>query len=420
MPQTRFFRPRFSFAALAAVAMTGLLFSAGCKKNAGSGPPKEVRIGYFANVTHAQAVLGVASGDFEKALAPSKLSTKVFNAGPSLIEALFNGEIDIGYVGPGPALTGFAMSKGKGLRVVSGSAGNGVLIVARKDSDIHSLQDLAGKKLATPQHGNTQDVSARHYLTDELKQKDASNIAPIANAEQAGLMDNGQIDASSAPEPWGSYLVAKTDARVIAEEKDLWPEGNFGITVVVTTPEFLKDHPDVVEKVLGVHLTWTDRLRNEPDAYLPQLEQALFALTNKKLPPGVLKSAVGHTTFSEEPLGHTFVKFAQWTTDLGFSRDPIDPSGLVDDAIVRKLRAAAPRRSRRRNRPPVRRPRRRRRDRDNDGASKQGGRFALGVNRQTCIVRREPSSRGEFYDPRDLGTGRCPLPEIPRRCRSSG
>src|SRR3954469_6010333 len=135
------------------------LMAAGCKKKTGTTgpsatPPAEVRIGYFANFTHAQAVLGVSSGEFGQAVNPSKVTTKVFNAGPSLIEALNAGEIDIGYVGPGPALNGFDKSKGKSLRVIAGAAANGVLIVARKESGINTLQDLAGKKIATPQQGN--------------------------------------------------------------------------------------------------------------------------------------------------------------------------------------------------------------------------------------------------------------------------
>src|SRR5262245_19453451 len=109
--------------------------------------PAQVRLGYFGNVTHAQAALGVASGDFEKAVAPAKFSTKVFNAGPSLIEALFSNNIDIGYVGPGPALNAHQTSRGEGIRVIAGAAANGVLIVARKDSGISSLKDLAGRKI---------------------------------------------------------------------------------------------------------------------------------------------------------------------------------------------------------------------------------------------------------------------------------
>src|SRR5436305_14035462 len=147
-----------------------------------SAPPTEVRIGYFANLSHAQAVLGVSSGEFERAIAPAKLKTKVFNAGPSLIEALFAGEIDVGYVGPGPALSAHVKSRGEGIRLIAGAAANGVVIVARKDSGIEKLEDLKGNRLATPHYGNTQDLAARHYLTAVLHQEQLDNVIPVANA----------------------------------------------------------------------------------------------------------------------------------------------------------------------------------------------------------------------------------------------
>src|SRR5437660_3899734 len=176
---------------LLSISLT-LFRALGCNRDESSrssAANQEVRIVYFANVTHAQAVLGVSGGGFEKAIAPAKLSTKVFNAGPSLIEALFAGEIDIGYVGPGPALNAHAKGRGVKIRVIAGAAANGVLIVARKDAGIDSLSQLSGKRLATPQMGNTQDLSAKHYLMAELKQKDVNNVLPIANTEQGTLME---------------------------------------------------------------------------------------------------------------------------------------------------------------------------------------------------------------------------------------
>ena len=328
----------------ASFVIVTLTLAAGCDRSTGqggSGPPSQVRIGYFANLTHAQAVLGVSSGELQRAVAPANVTTKVFNAGPSLIEALFAGEIDIGYVGPGPALSAHAKSRGAGVRVVSGAAANGVIIVARKDSGIEKLSDLAGKRVSTPQHGNTQDIAARHYLVTELKQSDDKNVIPVANAEQVGMMSRQQIDASWAPEPWGSFLVAQAGAKVIAAEKDLWPQKEFAITLVITTPEFLKTHPDTVEKVLTVHHNWTERLTKEPDKYVPQLEDALFALTQKKLPPGVMKSALANTKFTDDPLPHTFDTMAGWSFDLGFQRDKTDTKGLIDTTILRKLQDSA-------------------------------------------------------------------------------
>ena len=335
----------------AVLALVTLALCASCDRGDSSGPatgnaqpaapPSHVRIGYFANLTHAQAVLGVSSGEFQQAVAPANVTTKVFNAGPSLIEALFAGEIDIGYVGPGPALSAHAKSRGAGIRVVSGAAANGVVIVARKDSGIETLSDLAGKRVATPQHGNTQDIAARHYLVAELKQANDKNVIPVANAEQVGMMSRQQIDASWAPEPWGSFLVAQAGAKVIAAEKDLWPQKEFAITLVITTPEFLKAHPETVEKVLTVHRNWTARLTKEPDKYVPQLEESLFALTQKKLPPGVMKSALGNTKFTDDPLPHTFDTMAGWSFDLGFQRDKTDTKGLIDTTILRKLQDSA-------------------------------------------------------------------------------
>jgi NitT/TauT family transport system substrate-binding protein len=327
--------------ALIAAALT--LWQVSARRKAGTlAPVTEVRIGYFANLSHAQAVLGVASGEFEQAIAPAKLKTKVFNAGPSLVEALFAGEIDIGYVGPGPALAAHARSKGQGIRIIAGAAANGVLIVARKDSGIRTLADLRGKRIATPQHGNTQDIAARHYLAAELGQTSDNNILAIPNAEQSGMMDRGQIDAAWAPEPWGSRLVAETGATIIAEEKDLWPGKQFALAIVVTTPEFLRDHPDVVAKVLGVHRSWTARLASDPKAHLPRLGAALLALTGKKLPPGVLDSAITRVTFTDDPLPETFKTMGQWTYDLGFEQQPARLGTLFDLSVLKELQKSPP------------------------------------------------------------------------------
>lgn len=311
-----------------------LLAAGGCDRSSqpnADGTPAplaEVRLGYFANVTHAQAVLGVSSGEFSSAVAPAKFSTKVFNAGPSLIEALLTGNIDIGYVGPGPAISAHTKSRGEGIRVISGVAANGVLIVARKDSGINSFADLKGKKLATPQQGNTQDISARHYLIKELAQADANNVIAVSNAEQSAMMSHGQIDAAWVPEPWGSRLVAESGAKVIGEEKDLWPEKKFSLTCIVTTPAFLQKHPDVVAKLLGVHRNWTARLASEPAKHEAALDAALEALSGKKLPAGVLKESLSHVTFTNDPLESTFQTMGQWSYDLGFAPQPPDVKGL--------------------------------------------------------------------------------------------
>jgi NitT/TauT family transport system substrate-binding protein len=314
------------------LAAAAMVWATGCDRQSGGGPAKpvtEVRLGFFPNVTHAQAVLGVASGDFARAVGPAKLTPMQFNAGPSLIEALNAKQIDVGYVGPGPVITAWAKSHGEGIRVVSGAAADGVVIVARAGSGIHSLADLKGRKLATPQHGNTQDIAARHYMTAVLGQADSANVLPIANAQQAGQMATGNIDAAWVPEPWGALLTKSTGATIVGQERDLWPGKTFALTVVVTTPEFLAAHGDVVAKLLAVNHDWTVKLSADPRRYAGQLDDALFGLTNNRLPAGVTADALSRVKFSEDPSPTTFEANAQWAYDLGLADDKVDLSGLI-------------------------------------------------------------------------------------------
>jgi NitT/TauT family transport system substrate-binding protein len=301
----------------------------------GAAAPARVRLGYFANLTHAQAVLGVASGDFEKAIAPAKLETKVFNAGPSLIEALNAGEIDIGYVGPGPAIAGYGRSRGQALRVIAGAAANGVVVVVRKNANINTLDDLNGRRIATPQVGNTQDIAAKHFI------KNSSEIIPVPNSEQRALFERGELDAAWVPEPWGAYLVSEAGARILIEEKELWADEEFVLTLVITTPPFLEQHSQILEQVLAVHRSYTARLIADPQALEPQLGEALFRLTQKRLPAGVIADALTRIKFTDEPLPGSLEAMNRWTRELGFTREEASLEGLVDTTLLRKLQGAA-------------------------------------------------------------------------------
>jgi NitT/TauT family transport system substrate-binding protein len=166
-------------------------------------------------------------------------------------------------------------------------------------------------------------------------------VLPVPNAEQSGMMERGQIDAAWAPEPWASRLVAETGAKIIAEEKDLWPGGEFALAVVVTTPEFLRDHPDVVKRVLAVHHGWTTRLASEPAKHAGELGAALNTLTGKKLPPGVLEAALARVKFTDDPLEATFKTMGQWAYDLGFERQPARMGQLFDLEPLKEVNRGA-------------------------------------------------------------------------------
>jgi NitT/TauT family transport system substrate-binding protein len=330
--------------------LTFALVLVGCNKSSSPSsssatPPElpELKLGYFANATHAQAVLEVSSGDLQSALSPTQLKTKVFNAGPELIQALNAGEIDIGYVGPGPVIAAQAHSNGQAVRVIAGAAANGVVIVARGDAGISTLADLKNKRIATPQLGNTQDVAARHYVTALLGQDNADNVIPVPNSQQSGMMARGLIDAAWVPEPWGEILIEQDNAVLVAEEKDLWPNKEFTLTVVVTTPQFLAAHPDAIAKVLAVHHQWTLRLQSNPQNYAQQLGGALSALSGgKKISTKVLADSLKHTEFTDDPLPETFSTMAQWTADLKLIPAAPDLTGLFETGIMKQIAGASP------------------------------------------------------------------------------
>lgn len=199
-----------------------VLLLAGCANStstSNASTPVTVHLGYFPNITHAVALVGVARGTFQQALgSKATLSTKTFNAGPSLIEALFAGAIDIGYVGPNPAVNGYVKSKGAALRIIAGAASGGALFVTRSDETIHDAKDLSGKRFATPQLGGTQDIALRNYLHQHgLQTADKGGtvtIVPTDNPTILTLFKQKQIDGAWVPEPWASRLILEDKGQV--------------------------------------------------------------------------------------------------------------------------------------------------------------------------------------------------------------
>ena len=209
---------------LALLTLTLIACSSNTSSSNGGSASVTVRLGYFPNLTHAVALVGVARGTFQKALGTNvTLQTKMFTAGPAEIEALFANDIDIGYVGPSPATNGYVKSNGQALRIIAGAASGGALLIVRPQSNIKSASDLAGKKIADPQQGGTQDVALRYYLlTHGLKPADKGGnvqIVPTDNPTILTLFKQGQIDGAWVPEPWATRLVVEGNGKVFLDER---------------------------------------------------------------------------------------------------------------------------------------------------------------------------------------------------------
>ena len=237
---------------------------------ADTSPATELRLGYFGNITHAPALVGVNKDFIAKSLGETKLSTQVFNAGPAAIEALNAGAIDATYIGPNPAINSYVKSNGESINIIAGAASGGAQLVVKPE--INSAADLKGKTLASPQLGGTQDVALRAWLGKQgyKTSTDGSGdvaINPTENAQTLKLFQDGKLDGAWLPEPWASRLVLEAGAKVLVDEKDLWDQaGEFITTVLIVNKKFAAEHPATVQALLKGHAESVDWLNAAPTA----------------------------------------------------------------------------------------------------------------------------------------------------------
>src|SRR4051812_41229253 len=257
MPRTTLRRTVAALAVLPAVALGLAACGSGDSAAGASGAPAELRLGYFANVTHAAALIGVDKGYIADQLGNTKLTTQVFNAGPDEVEALFAGGLDAAYIGPSPTINAYGQSDGDAIRIIAGAASGGAELVVR--DGINAPADLKGTTLASPQLGNTQDVALRTWLTSQGLENSVDGggdvtVAPTANSDVANLFGSGPLRGGWLPEPFRPQLVPQHGAHVLVDEKDLWPGGQFVTTQLIVRTEFLQQHPDTVAALLRGHV----------------------------------------------------------------------------------------------------------------------------------------------------------------------
>ena len=304
-----------------------------------------VRVGAFPNITHAQAMVGKANGTFDKALGSgTKIEWKTFNAGPAAIEALFAGAIDMTYIGPNPTISGYVRSNGEALRVVAGAASGGAALVVRNDSGINQASDFHGKKVASPQLGNTQDVALRSWLRNNgLKSTDKGGdvqVIPLANPDQLTLFVKKELDAAWAPEPWATRLIREGNGRLFLDERTLWPNGQFVCANLIVSTKFLKEHPDVVKNWLRAHVELTEWI----NGHLPEAKKVLNGQlqkeTGKALPDAVLEDAFSRLQVTYDPLRASLLTSAKAAFDAGFlGRQAPELSNLYDLSLLNQVLA---------------------------------------------------------------------------------
>ena len=304
--------------------------------------PITVRVGYFPNITHSQALVGVARGDFQKAVGPNvTLDVKIFNAGPSVIEAMFAGQLDLSYIGPNPAVNGYVQSKGEALRVIAGATSGGAALIVRPQANITKPEDFAGKKIASPQLGNTQDVALRAYLAAHghklIEKGGNTQVVPTDNPQILDLFKQGQIDGAWVPEPWATRLIVEGGGKLFLDERDLWPNGEFVTGNIIVSTKFLKEHPDVVKAWLRAHVEVTQWELANPDQARQISNDEIKRLTGKALPQEVIDGAWSRMHITYDPISSSLLKSAEDAYTAGFLKEKPNLSGIYDLTLLNEV-----------------------------------------------------------------------------------
>jgi NitT/TauT family transport system substrate-binding protein len=319
------------------LALSLALALAACRRS--SDPAAPLRIGYFPNVTHAQALVGDAEGDFARALG-QPVRSRTFNAGPAEMEALLAGELDACWVGNAPAALAYLRTRGQRLRVIAGAVSGGASLVVHS---ARSAEELRGKRVGTPQLGNSQDVALRIWLRSKgipvSEGPEGVQVTPLTNADILSLFGRGQLEGAWVPEPWSARLVLEAGGRLLVDERDLWPGGRFPTTVVVASQRAIQERRADLVALLRAHLALTERWKRAPDPFAQSVNAAFGKLTGHLLSPAVLKAAFSDLQPDTDPMPAALATAAEHAQALGFA-PPGDVSGLVDRSLLDEAAAS--------------------------------------------------------------------------------
>ncbi len=302
---------------------------------------KKVNIGFFPNLTHSQALLGKAQGEFSKSFGEEyEINWIQFNAGSAEIEALKAGEIDIGYIGPGPAINGYISMNGD-VQIIAGANDAGAILVTRSDLKLNSIKELSGKKVAIPQLGNTQDLMLRNLLLQN-NLTDASKggtveIMQINNPDIKIQFDKKEIDAALVPEPWGSRLVKEANANVMLDYDAVWRNGKYPTTLVIARKEIIDNNPEIIEKFLNAHIKLTQNLMTNSSTYEDTINLEMKNLTNTLLSKDILDSSFKRMTPTLDPEKDAIIELVKLSISLGTIKGNPNMDNLFNLEILNKL-----------------------------------------------------------------------------------
>jgi NitT/TauT family transport system substrate-binding protein len=321
-------------AAMRCICALALALSTLALTSAAARAKETMRVGHFPNVTHVQALVARALEREGKSWFTSRLGPDVFvewyayNAGPGAMEAIFANSIDLTYVGPNPALNAYARARGADVRVVAGAMNGASALVVQKDGGLEKPADFRGKRIGTPQLGNTQDVAARAWLIAgglRITQTGGdAYVVPTANPDQLTLFQRRSIDAVWTVEPWVSRLELDAGGKVLIDDKDAVT------TILVARARYLAERRELVRRFVAAHRELTEWIVKNPEHAQHLARTELAATFRAKFPAELIAHAWPRMGPTSEATLAAFETFVASARKVGFMREAPDLSRLIE------------------------------------------------------------------------------------------
>jgi NitT/TauT family transport system substrate-binding protein len=325
-------------AILAGIGIVLVAIAVGLVTNSGSEANNEtLRVAFFPNIGHAIPVVGMERDTFEDNLGnATSIETKLFDSGPQVIESLYANSIDIAYVGPGPAINGFLKSENRDVVILSGAASGGASFIVHPDSEINSVEDFAGKRIAAPQIGNSQDVSLRNYLSENgLKSYEKGGsviVLNIPNPDIYTLFTKGEIDGAWVPEPWATILVQELGGQRLFFEEELWPQEKFASVLLIGRQEYVQNNPEIISNWLESHEQTVNWINQNPQETRIIFNDFMQNHMGQSLSDSVIDEALGNLEITTDPVDESIYTFAARADSLGYlGRDGYSLDGIFFD-----------------------------------------------------------------------------------------
>ena len=319
----------FGIAAVVAIAMVVALNGGQEQSN-----QDKIRVAFFPSISHAAPIVGIENGIFERSIGQEiKIETKLFDSGPQVIESIFANSIDVAYVGPGPVINGFLKSNGNDIKILAGAASGGASFIIHPDSGLDSIENFDGKRIASPQISNSQDVSLRHYLASNNLQPVEKGgtvfVLNISNPDIYTLFAKGEIDGAWVPEPWATMLVEELDGVRLFNEENLWPNEEFTSVLLIARTDYLEKNPELVKNWLKSHEETIAWINANPDKSKSIFEGFLKKHMGKSLPTKIIDESFSNLTITSDPIKSSVLIFAERADSLGYlGRDGYNLDGI--------------------------------------------------------------------------------------------